>query len=196
MTPSAAIARRPVLADALPGARARDLLLVVAGALLTAACAQFSLRIPGSPVPLTGQTFAVVLVGSGLGARRGGASMLLYVALGLLAPVYASGTHGTGVLFGEDGGYLFGFVLAAWAVGAVAERGGDRRVLSAVAAFAIGQLLVYGVGVPWLKFDAPLSWGTAIHEGFTVFILGGIVKAVLAGILMPSAWRLRGALSR
>jgi biotin transport system substrate-specific component len=84
-----------------------------------------------------------------------------------------------------------GFVLAAYAMGFVAERGGDRRVATAVAAFAVGQLLIFGIGVPWLKLDASLSWGAAIHEGFTIFILGGIVKAVLAGILMPSAWRLR-----
>jgi biotin transport system substrate-specific component len=182
---------RPVLADALPGARVRDGLLVVTGALLTAACAQISFHIPGSPVPLTGQTFAVVLVGAGLGARRGGLAMILYVALGLVAPVYAGGDQGTGVLFGASGGYLVGFVLAAYAMGFVAERGGDRRVVTAIVAFAVGQLLVFGIGVPWLKLDASLSWGAAIHEGFTIFILGGVIKALLAGILMPSAWRLR-----
>jgi biotin transport system substrate-specific component len=182
---------RPVLADAIPGARVRDVLLVVTGALLTAACAQISFHIPGSPVPLTGQTFAVVLVGAGLGARRGGLAMILYVALGLVAPVYAGGDQGTGVLFGASGGYLVGFVLAAYAMGFVAERGGDRRVVTAIVAFAVGQLLVFGIGVPWLKLDASLSWGAAIHEGFTIFILGGVIKALLAGILMPSAWRLR-----
>jgi biotin transport system substrate-specific component len=76
----------------------------------------------------------------------------------------------------------------------VAERGGDRRVLSAAAAFAVGQLLIFGIGVPWLKLDASLSWGAAIHEGFTIFILGGVIKAVLAGIVMPSAWRLQRTL--
>jgi biotin transport system substrate-specific component len=194
MTPSTAAVPRPVLADALPGARVRDVLLVVVGALLTAACAQISIKIPGSPVPLTGQTFAVVLVGAGLGARRGGLSMLLYVALGLVLPVYASGAQGTGVLFGSSGGYLFGFVLAAWAMGLIAERGGDRRVVSAALAFAVGQLLIFGVGVPWLKVDTSQSWGWAIHEGFTIFILGGVIKAALAGVLMPSAWRLLGSL--
>jgi biotin transport system substrate-specific component len=194
MSSSAAAVSRPVLADALPGARVRDVLLVVGGALLTAACAQISIRLPGSPVPLTGQTFAVVLVGAGLGARRGGLSMLLYVALGLVVPVYAGGAQGTGVLFGASGGYLFGFVLAAWAMGAIAERGGDRRVVSAAAAFAVGQLLVFGIGVPWLKVDASLPWSVAIHEGFTIFILGGVIKAALAGLLMPSAWRLLGSL--
>jgi biotin transport system substrate-specific component len=194
MTPSTTAVPRPVLADALPGARVRDVLLVVSGALLTAACAQISIKIPGSPVPLTGQTFAVVLVGAGLGARRGGLSMLLYVALGLVLPVYASGAQGTGVLFGSSGGYLFGFVLAAWAMGLIAERGGDRRVVSAALAFAVGQLLIFGVGVPWLKVDTSQSWGWAIHEGFTIFILGGVIKAALAGVLMPSAWRLLGSL--
>jgi biotin transport system substrate-specific component len=194
MSSSAAAVPRPVLADALPGARVRDVLLVVGGALLTAACAQISIHLPGSPVPLTGQTFAVVLVGAGLGARRGGLSMLLYVALGLVVPIYAGGAQGTGVLFGASGGYLFGFVLAAWAMGAIAERGGDRRVVSAAIAFAVGQLLVFGIGVPWLKLDASLPWSAAIHEGFTIFILGGVIKAVLAGLLMPSAWRLLGSL--
>lgn len=195
MTSSTAAVPRPVLADALPGARVRDVLLVVAGALLTAACAQISIKLPGSPVPLTGQTFAVVLVGAGLGARRGGLSMLLYVALGLVLPVYASGAQGTGVLFGSSGGYLFGFILAAWAMGLIAERGGDRRVLSAALAFAVGQLLIFGVGVPWLKLDTSQSWGWAIHEGFTIFILGGVIKAALAGVLMPSAWRLLRSLN-
>jgi biotin transport system substrate-specific component len=190
MTPSTAAVPRPVLADALPGARVRDVLIVIAGALLTAACAQISIKIPGSPVPLTGQTFAVVLVGAGLGARRGGLSMLLYVALGLILPVYASGAQGTGVLFGSSGGYLFGFIVAAWAMGLIAERGGDRRVVSAALAFAVGQLLIFGVGVPWLKVDTSQSWGWSIHEGFTIFILGGVIKAALAGVLMPSAWRL------
>jgi biotin transport system substrate-specific component len=194
MTPSTAAVPRPVLADALPGARVRDVLIVIAGALLTAACAQISIKIPGSPVPLTGQTFAVVLVGAGLGARRGGLSMLLYVALGLILPVYASGAQGTGVLFGSSGGYLFGFILAAWAMGLIAERGGDRRVVSAALAFAVGQLLIFGVGVPWLKVDTSQSWGWSIHEGFTIFILGGVIKAALAGVLMPSAWRLLGSL--
>ena len=194
MTPSTAAVPRPVLADALPGARVRDVLLVAAGALLTAACAQISIKIPGSPVPLTGQTFAVVLVGAGLGAGRGGLSMLLYVVLGLFLPVYASGDQGTGVLFGSSGGYLFGFILAAWAMGLIAERGGDRRVLSAALAFAIGQLLIFGVGVPWLKLDTSQSWGWAIHEGFEIFILGGVIKAALAGVLMPAAWRLLGSL--
>jgi biotin transport system substrate-specific component len=118
----------------------------------------------------------------------------LYLVLGLVLPVYAGGKHGTGVLFGPSGGYIVGFVLAAWALGAIAERGGDRRVVSACLAFAVGQLIIFGIGVPWLKVDASLSWASAIHEGFTIFILGGVIKAALAGVLMPTAWRLLGSL--
>jgi biotin transport system substrate-specific component len=188
--PTSAVLSRPVLADALPGARVRDALLVVAGALLTAACAQISIHVPGSPVPVTGQTFAVVLAGASLGSTRGGLSQLLYLLLGLALPVYASGEHGTGVLFGASGGYIVGFVLAGFVIGAIAERGGDRRVLSACAAFAFGQLIIFGIGVPWLKVSASLSWSSAIHEGFTIFILGGVIKAVLAGLLTPTAWRI------
>jgi biotin transport system substrate-specific component len=193
---SSAVLARPVLADAIPGARVRDALLVVAGALLTAACAQVSIHVPGSPVPVTGQTFAVVLAGASLGSVRGGLSQLLYLGLGLVTPVYAGGTQGSGVLFGASGGYIFGFVLAGFVIGAIAQRGGDRRVFSAFAAFALGQLIIFGIGVPWLKVSASLSWGSAIHEGFTIFILGGVIKAALAGLLMPSAWRLLGALNR
>lgn len=189
MSPSAALPR-PVLADAIPGDRVRDGLLVVAGALLTAACAQISIRVPGSPVPVTGQTFAVVLAGASLGSVRGGLSQLLYLALGLLLPVYAEGTHGAGVLTGPSGGYIIGFVIAGYVIGAIAERGGDRRVVSAVAAFALGQLIIFGIGVPWLKVSASLSWPAAVHKGFTIFILGGVIKAILAGLLTPTAWRI------
>jgi biotin transport system substrate-specific component len=192
----AALPSRSVLADAIPGTRVRDVLLVIAGALLTAACAQISIHVPGSPVPVTGQTFAVVLAGASLGSVRGGLSQLLYLGLGLVTPVYAGGTQGSGILFGASGGYIVGFVIAGYAIGLIAEHGGDRRVLSAFAAFVVGQLIIFGVGVPWLKAYTHISWGSAIHEGFTIFILGGLIKAALAGLLTPSAWRLLGALNR
>jgi biotin transport system substrate-specific component len=186
-----------VLADALPGDRVRDALLVLAGAGLTAIGAQISFHIPGSPVPVTAQTLAVVIAGAALGTWRGLASQMLYLLLGLILPIYAGGTSGTGVVWSVDGGYLFGFVLAAGLVGWGAEHGADRRPLLAVAMFALGQLAVYGIGVPWFKaFDSGLSWGTVIHEGFTVFILGGVIKAVLAGVAMPSAWRIQRRVSR
>lgn len=179
-----------VLADAIPGARVRDAALVVAGAGLTALLAQVAIAVPPSPVPVTGQTLAVILVGASLGSRRGAAAMMLYVLLGLFAPVYADGASGPDVLWGASGGYLLGFVLAAAAVGWCAEHGGDRRLPLAMATFVLGQLLVFGIGVPWLKVAADMTWERAVHDGFTIFIVGGLFKAAVAGALTPAAWRL------
>ncbi|HET6506978.1 MAG TPA: biotin transporter BioY [Baekduia sp.] len=188
--PTAAATAGGVLADAFGGTRVRDAALVAGGAGLTAALAQVSIPIPPSPVPVTGQTLAVVLAGAALGARRGAASQLLYLLVGLFLPVYAGGDSGAHVVWGSSGGYLFGFVLAAGLVGWAAQRGADRRPLLAALTFAGGQLAVFGIGVPWLKVSADLGWGTAVHYGFTVFVVGGIVKAVVAAGLLPSAWRL------
>jgi biotin transport system substrate-specific component len=178
-----------VLADAIPGTWVRDAVLVVAGALLTALLAQVVVHVPPSPVPVTGQTLAVVLAGATLGSRRGAASMLLYLVLGLMLPVYADGEQGFDVIWGATGGYLVGFVVAAALIGRLAEMGADRKPLLAFAAFCAGQLAVFGIGVPWLKVAADMSWGDAIHYGFTLFIVGGLIKAALAGVLTPAAWR-------
>ena len=183
-------APRAVLADAIPGARTRDAALVCAGALLTVLGAQISIHVPPSPVPITGQTLAVVLAGGALGARRGAASQALYVALGLFLPVYSDGESGFDVIWGATGGYLVGFVVAAAIVGKLAEHGADRRPLVASAAFAAGQLSIFAIGVPWLKVATDMSWGDAIHNGFAIFIVGGLIKAALAGALIPGAWRL------
>ncbi|HWK26399.1 MAG TPA: biotin transporter BioY [Solirubrobacter sp.] len=184
---SAALDRRPlVLADALP---LRDALLVAGGAGLTALGAQIAVHVPPSPVPVTGQTLGVVLAGAALGARRGALSQLLYMLLGFVLPIYADGAHGVDVLWGATGGYLVGFVLAAWLVGYAAEHGADRHRLTAIACFAAGQLAIFGIGVPWLHAATDMSWADAIHYGFTIFIVGGVVKALFAGLLTPLAWR-------
>jgi biotin transport system substrate-specific component len=164
--------------------------LIGGGALLTVIGAQIAIAVPPSPVPITGQTLAVVLAGGALGARRGAASQLLYVLLGLFLPVYSDGDQGFDVIWGATGGYLVGFVVAAWIVGSLAERGADRRPLTAFAAFAGGQLSIFAIGVPWLKVATDMTWADAIHNGFTIFIVGGIVKALLAGAALPTAWRL------
>lgn len=179
-----------VLADALPGARARDALLIASGAGLTALAAQIAIPIPPSPVPVTGQTLAVVIAGAALGMRRGVASQLLYVLLGLLLPVYADGASGPEVIWGASGGYLVGFVVAAGVIGWAAEHGADRRPVIAALTFAAGQLVVFSIGVPWLKMSTNMSWGDAVHYGFAVFIVGGIIKALVAAAVTPSAWRL------
>jgi biotin transport system substrate-specific component len=189
---TAAVPRPVVLADALPRTVVRDAGLVLGAALLTAACAQIDIPVPGSPVPISGQTFAVLLTGAALGAHRGALGQLLYVALGLALPFYAGGESGGGVLFGATGGYLFGFIVAGYAVGRLAELRQDRTFLRAFPAFSIGQLIIFGMGVPWLAISAGLEPGEAIAAGFTPFIVGGLVKSALAGILLPGAWKLVG----
>ena len=179
-----------MLADAVPGAGLRDAVLVLGGALLTVLGAQISVAVPPSPVPITGQTLAVVLAGAALGARRGAASQALYVALGFLLPVYADGEQGVDIIFGATGGYLVGFVAAAAIVGKLAEHGADRRPHIATLAFVGGQLAIFGIGVPWLKLATDMTWADAIHNGFVIFIVGGLIKAALAGALVPGAWRL------
>ncbi|WP_026912094.1 biotin transporter BioY [Patulibacter minatonensis] len=180
--------RRLVLADALPGARARDAALVLAGAVLTALTAQ--VVVPMTPVPMTGQTLAVGVVGATLGMRRGAASILLYVVLGFVLPVYADGASGVERLWGASGGYLLGFVLAAALIGWLAERGADRRVPTAFAAFVLAQLLIFVPGVLVLHAVIGGTWSTAVHDGFTVFIVGGLVKAAVGAAVLPSAWGL------
>ena len=191
MSHAATVAQPRVLADLLDRTRVRDVALVVAAALFTAACAQISINVPGSPVPVTGQTFAVLLTGAALGANRGAAGQILYVGLGLVGlPFYADAESGAHVVWGATGGYLVAFPLSAWIVGKAAEMRYDRNLLKALPVFAFGSLVVFLVGVPWLAVSADISLQKAIELGFTPFILGGIVKAALAAGLLPSAWRL------
>jgi biotin transport system substrate-specific component len=185
-----ALSRRAVLADVLPGARVRDAVLVVSGALLTALFAQISIKVPGSPVPITGQTLAVGLVGATLGMRRGMASLALYAVLGLFLPFYADGDSGWHVIWGASGGYIIGFIFAAGFIGWMAEHGADRNVWLAFLAFVGGQLLIFAFGLAGLKISVGESWGWTIHNGFTIFIFGGLVKAAIGAVALPSAWRL------
>jgi biotin transport system substrate-specific component len=187
---STAVAVQPrVLADAVPRVRARDAALVVAAAALTAVCAQISFALPWSEVPITGQTFAVLLSGAALGANRGAAALLLYLAVGTIGlPVFADGEHGTGIMFGATGGYLVGFLVAGWVVGRLAERRLDRRARTALPLFVVGSAIVYLVGVPWLAIWGHMSLGAAIGDGLTPFIPGDIVKALAAAGVLPAAW--------
>jgi biotin transport system substrate-specific component len=189
-SPAAALPRRAVLADVIPGARVRDAVLVVGGALLTALFAQIVIVVPGSPVPITGQTLAVGIVGATLGARRGASSIGLYALLGLFLPFYADGESGWDVIWGASGGYIIGFIFAAYVIGWMAERGADRNVGLAFLAFVLGQLIIFAFGLAGLKLAVGESWSWTIHNGFEIFIFGGIVKAVIGALALPGAWRL------
>jgi biotin transport system substrate-specific component len=178
-----------VLADVLFHSRVRDAALVIGAALLTALCAQISIPIPGSPVPVTGQTFAVLLTGAALGANRGALGQMLYVGLGLVGlPFYADGAHGADVVFGATGGYLVAFPLSAWVCGKLAEKRYDRTPQTALPAFVAGSLIVFAIGVPWLAISADISLAKAIDLGLVPFIAGGILKAALAAGALPAAW--------
>jgi biotin transport system substrate-specific component len=191
--------RRRTLADTLPGDATRDAVLIVGFALLTAAAAQIRIPLGFTPVPITGQTFAVLLAGGTLGAARGSASQLLYLVSGLFLPFYANGEKGFDVITGTSGGYIVGFVFAAAVVGWMSERGQDRAVSTAVPAFLAGTVVIYTIGSIWLSIAAdpnlPLTAGatepSAITYGVAPFLVGDVIKALLAGLLLPGAWRVR-----
>ncbi|HEV6955288.1 MAG TPA: biotin transporter BioY [Promicromonospora sp.] len=185
---------RRVLADLLPGTVARDVALVVGVAALTAVAAQLRVPIPGLPVPVTGQTFAVLLGAAAIGPVRGALAQALYLAVGLVGlPVFTGGASGVEVVLGASGGYIVGFVLASLVVGALARRGLDRGVLGTVLAFGAGTATIYAVGVPWLAVTTGMGAGEALMAGAVVFLAGDAIKAVLAGVVLPGAWRLTGA---
>ncbi|MEV7378420.1 biotin transporter BioY [Streptomyces lydicus] len=183
-----------VLADLLPAAtasraRVRDAALVVGGAALTGLAAQIAVPVPGSPVPVTGQTFAALLVGASLGAGRGLLSLALYALAGLAGlPWFAGATSGAGATFG----YIVGMLLAAGLVGALARRGGDRGVLRTAATMAAGTAVIYGVGVPYLALSMHMSLGQAAAVGLVPFLIGDALKAALAMGALPTAWKLAG----
>ena len=182
--------RRPVLADrVLPRSLAVDAGLVLAGAALTAGLAQVA--IPLWPVPITGQTLGVLLVGASLGATRGAISMVVYALAGLVGlPVYSDHTAGAAVLLGPTGGYIVGFVLAAAFTGWLAERRWERRFLAGMVAFVAGSVVVFLVGLPWLQASLGLTWPETLAGGLYPFIIGGIIKAVIAALALRGAWAL------
>ncbi|WP_307798145.1 biotin transporter BioY [Actinoplanes flavus] len=177
-----------VLADVWGRSLVRDVTLTVGAAAAVGLAAQISLPVPGSPVPITGQTFAVLLVGASLGATRGAAGMLLYVVAGALGvPWFADGASGWP---SATAGYLIGFVLAAALAGQLAALGGDRRPLHTIGLMAAGNALIYLVGVPWLAFSTGIGLTTAVSLGLTPYLLGDVLKMLLAAALLPGAWAL------
>jgi biotin transport system substrate-specific component len=177
--------------------RVRHLALVVAGALFIALTANISILVPGSPVPLTGQTFSVLLVGGALGLRRGVLATGLYLVLGFFLPVYAE--HASGIsriatvdggtlVLGATGGYLIGFLVAAGVVGRLAELGWDRHMAGALAAMAIGNVIIYIFGVPWLMAATGMNLSAAINVGLLPFVITDLIKLVLAAGVFPVAW--------
>jgi biotin transport system substrate-specific component len=181
-----------ITAQAFPkiSSRIRDILLVVVGSLLIAALAQIEILLPFTPVPITGQTFGVLLVGAVLGSKRGAAALILYIMEGAFGlPFFAGGASGVGILVGATAGYLVGFVIAAYVVGLLAERGLERNVRTSLIPFFVGTLVIYLCGVAWLSVILG-GVGKAIAAGVLPFLVGDAIKLVAAALALPAAWKL------
>jgi biotin transport system substrate-specific component len=184
----AAVARPAVLGDLVPGRLVRDVALVLGAAAFVGIAAQISVPVPGTPVPVSGQTFAVLLSGAALGLNRSAISMALYALAGALGvPWFTQGTSGWHF---ASYGYILGFVLAGAVVGALAARGGDRSPLRTVLTMTLGTILIYAVGVPWLMAMTNSGFGAALSMGVRPFLIGDALKVLLAAGLLPGAWRL------
>jgi biotin transport system substrate-specific component len=185
--------RMLTLADvALPRAGLlRDILLVVGASLVTAVAAQIAIPLPFSPVPLTGQTFAVLLSGAVLGARRAFLAQALYLLEGTAGlPFFAGGAAGAGILLGPTGGYLIAFPFAALVTGALAQNGWDRRFGTMLAAMLLGSMVIFGFGLAGLSRFVPSN--RLLSLGLLPFLPGDVVKATLAAIAVPGLWRWLG----
>ncbi|EPR76957.1 BOX element protein [Leifsonia rubra CMS 76R] len=187
---------RPTLADTIfSRSLTTDLVLVSAGAAVTAAMAQ--LVVPLYPVPITGQTLAVLLVGSTLGATRGMLSMLLYAILGIVGlPVFSEASSGLGVLAGTTGGYIVGFIFAAGLTGWLAQRDWDKKFLGAAVSFLAGTGLTFVFGLTWLALVTGGTLEQVLAWGLYPFIIGGVIKAGIAAAIIPSTWKLSAAIAR
>lgn len=179
----------PIRVGERMGTRFRHIALIAIGTLLIIATTRISIPLAFTPVPITGQTFGVLLVSGALGFRRGIASIALYVLIGAIGlPVFAEGKSGTSVILGATGGYIVGFLVAGSLVGRLAELGWDRKIVGALGAMAIGNVVIYLVGVPWLMAVAHFDLATGIAKGLTPFLIGDGIKLILAAAAFPVAW--------
>jgi biotin transport system substrate-specific component len=192
---TAPVAARPTLADrVVPRTAVSNIALITTGVAVVSLLAQ--VEIPMFPVPITGQTLGVMLVGASLGAWRGAVALLSYMGVGLLGlPVFAGATGGLLALTKPSFGFIIGFVFAAALVGWLAERSWDRRPLLSLAAFGLASLVPFAFGIPYMGFvlgamGIPNDPASLLALGFLPFIVGGIVKWVVAAAVMPSLWAL------
>ena len=187
----------PLLSDLLPRVRYRSILLVVAGALLTAAASQVRIPLGFTPVPINLATFTVALTGGALGARRGVASMGLYLTLGVIGLPFFTGAHsGWSYLTGATGGYLIGYPVMALIVGYAADHGHDRHPARFIAAVVTANVALYALGATWLAhtLHIPVLGGehSAWALGVRPFLPGDLIKMIAAGLLFPATWNLIG----
>ncbi|MCD6161392.1 MAG: biotin transporter BioY [candidate division Zixibacteria bacterium] len=168
-----------------------DAALILAGSFAIALASQLAIYLPVSPVPITGQTLAVLLIGAIMGSKRGALSVLTYLGQGAMGlPVFAAGHTGFAYMAGPTGGYLFGFVAAAYAAGFFAERGWDRHIVSTLLAMVLGTVSIYLFGLAWLSVYVGING--AFITGLYPFIPGAIIKIAIAALILPSGWKFLG----
>jgi biotin transport system substrate-specific component len=187
---SLATAYPRTLGDVVPGGLVRNLALVVGGTLFVALSALVVVPLPFTPIPLSLQTFSVLLVGAALGSRRGALSMVLYLLAGVAGVPWFS-AHQSGWSF-PSFGYVVGFVAAAWLAGLLAERGADRHVAKTVGLMVAGNVVIYAFGVAGLMLATGMDLPVALAKGVLPFLIGDLIKVVVAAALLPAAWKLVG----
>ncbi len=176
-----------VLADYAARTTIAQIALVLGGAAFVGIAAQIAIPLPFTPVPLTLQTFAVLLVGAALGSLRGVLSMGLYALMGVVGvPWFAQGSSG---FSSASFGYILGFIVAAFIVGRLAERGASTTALRSAGLMVMGNIAIYTVGVIWLKFAISVDWATALSLGVVPFLIGDALKIALAAGLLPLSWK-------
>lgn len=172
-----------------------DFSLIIAGSILIALSAQLAFWVPFSPVPVTGQTFAVLMIGALFGAKRGGLCVSMYLAEGAAGlPVFAAGAGGAVWLSGPTGGYLLGFIGAAVLVGYLAEHGWDRKVWTTIITMLAGNICIYSFGLSWLTIlvvaeKTSTGMGGLFKVGVYPFVVGDVAKTILAALLLPAGWK-------
>ena len=169
---------------------ATQVALVIGGTAFLALMAQIAVPVPGSPVPVTGQTLGALLLGSAYGASLGFTTFASYLLVGFLgAPVFASGAHGLSRITGATGGYLVGMLLASLLTGYLAGRKWDQKILTVIPNMILGDLVIFGAGLYWLHHSIHATWATTFKLGLTPFILGEVIKIAIASTAMPTIWR-------
>ncbi|MGC5616238.1 biotin transporter BioY [Georgenia sp. Z1491] len=186
MTSVASFRRAPVLADLVPGTRLRDVALVLAGTVFVTLAGWVAVPLPFTPVPVSLATFAVLLTGAALGPARAAASILVYLAAGTAgAPMFAEFSSGWAF---ASYGYALGYLVAAVLVGELARRRADRSVLGTAALAVASTATIYAIGVPWLVVFLGVDLATGLTLGVVPFLVGDVIKAAAAALLLPGAW--------
>jgi biotin transport system substrate-specific component len=169
---------------------ASQISLILTGTVFLAVMAQIAFPIPGSPVPFTGQTLGVLLLGTAYGAGLGASTVAFYLLMGMAgAPIFSSGTSGIERIVGPTGGYLVGMFISSLVLGALAGRKWDQKIKTVIPTMIIGNLIIFAIGLLWLNQYTGQSWLWTFEKGFTPFIFGEIIKIAIASTALPAVWK-------